>query len=1206
MKKKKKIILVTYDMTYSGSPRALLNLASILLEKKYDVDVWSFHAGAFENELLNIGVNVGLIDEKFIYTTEFRKRIKEYDIGIVFTLFCIDVALQMQDYIQTFLYLMEGKNIPQLCRDCNIEDVKISRINNLICVSDYACEFLKDRYRLNDIDIIHNYIDEVNDRVSKNEDKISFIVSGTVEKRKGQDIAIKAFMSLPRKLRNRAELVILGDVPKWSEDYYCSINNICENIHFLDVIKDSDALYELYEAMDVFLVPSRDESCSLVALEAAMLGKALIVTENTGAKYILEDNKKNIICNEDSFKLTLLMAEYIKNPESIIDDGKKAHRAYLKYATKEIVAKEINKLIDGENDMNEVVRCICSVIMDLHDKSSELEETIESLNDQIIEDNQYVQLFVKGIDSVDELKITNEKVRVYLWDDFLDYANKGEWMSYCRAGDRFTPAYFSNTYQYVKNSMRVFVLPFYNVDDKYFLNNEFYDKGKIINLSKQPNTMIDYFDSVWIPRKLYNVSLFEDASPVVGFMQNIYYTIVQENTLQTIGNNTYEAVIASSLAKKNPIPSKEVLQSVYLRMINYCLAKYGSVSKNIQYMLLNLFKAYIANRYNINNLVTEYGDDLDEYRQIALYCISYISQDILKSDKKLSLEQKLFIIRLGQGCESKYLIDNNQLFYSNTMEKVKIKYSPIVEYMFGAIDKYKLKIEATLFVPFLPEDFSIKLKYDNKYFDVIRRNNNKPEVIFDTAVIAERIFFDAEIPLSVDGEISCFLCIDGNEIECTRYMYSRFFPVSMQFSEQYYTKNNWVLKCDAAKLIISKASQEKLFELESDFKKNMSFNNQYLRDYYHSHKKQKQIWLIWDRPTAGGDNGEALFRYLNENGNSTEDYYFIINEDCEDYKRLTDLYGNKIVPTGSMRHKSLFVISDVLIGSQTDSVMWPVEEKLFRDIVSKKPFIFLQHGITKNDMSANYSKYYQNIRLFVAAGVPEYEETRNIANYGFDEGMVRLVGFPRFDYLEKKESKYIAILPTWRKYCVEKDSNGKQAIKANFEESDYYQFYSKLLSDEKLIQACKKNGYKLLLMQHNVMKSTDSFFEVNDCVEIADESWSYNRVICEAAILVTDYSSVSYDFAYLNKPVVYCQFDEEKFYKTHTYQEGYFEYKRDGFGPVVYDEKTASESIVNYISHDCDVEKKYQKRVDDFFGYRDNKNCMRVSNAIRETIKEVI
>ena len=49
--------------------------------------------------------------------------------------------------------------------------------------------------------------------------------------------------------------------------------------------------------------------------------------------------------------------------------------------------------------------------------------------------------------------------------------------------------------------------------------------------------------------------------------------------------------------------------------------------------------------------------------------------------------------------------------------------------------------------------------------------------------------------------------------------------------------------------------------------------------------------------------------------------------------------------------------------------------------------------------------------------------------------------------------------------------------------------------------------------------------------------------------MLTDYSSVAFDFAYLRKPIVYAHFDKEAFFSgEHSYTAGYFDYERDGFG----------------------------------------------------------
>ena len=55
-------------------------------------------------------------------------------------------------------------------------------------------------------------------------------------------------------------------------------------------------------------------------------------------------------------------------------------------------------------------------------------------------------------------------------------------------------------------------------------------------------------------------------------------------------------------------------------------------------------------------------------------------------------------------------------------------------------------------------------------------------------------------------------------------------------------------------------------------------------------------------------------------------------------------------------------------------------------------------------------------------------------------------------------------------------------------------------------------------------------------------------MIGSAAIMITDYSSAAFDMAYLEKEVIYYQFDKGDIFKNnaHTYQKGYFEYSREG------------------------------------------------------------
>ena len=102
--------------------------------------------------------------------------------------------------------------------------------------------------------------------------------------------------------------------------------------------------------------------------------------------------------------------------------------------------------------------------------------------------------------------------------------------------------------------------------------------------------------------------------------------------------------------------------------------------------------------------------------------------------------------------------------------------------------------------------------------------------------------------------------------------------------------------------------------------------------------------------------------------------------------------------------------------------------------------------------------------------------------------------------------------------------------------------------------------------------------------------------------MITDYSSVAFDFAYLKKPVIYSQFDAESFYQNHVWGKGYFTYEENGFGPITRDLESTVLTLIDYIEHDCKMKQEYVDKVEDFFAFTDRNNCERVYNAIR-TVK---
>ena len=118
----------------------------------------------------------------------------------------------------------------------------------------------------------------------------------------------------------------------------------------------------------------------------------------------------------------------------------------------------------------------------------------------------------------------------------------------------------------------------------------------------------------------------------------------------------------------------------------------------------------------------------------------------------------------------------------------------------------------------------------------------------------------------------------------------------------------------------------------------------------------------------------------------------------------------------------------------------------------------------------------------------------------------------------------------------------------------------------------------------------------NDYVKIDYEKTKFQTLFNNGSLLITDYSSVAFDFAYLYKPVIYYQYGEDYHFNL---EESYFDYETMGMGEVCKDEDELVDIIIYYIENQCKIKDKYSKRIDDFFLFNDKNNCKRVHEAIK-------
>lgn len=362
---------------------------------------------------------------------------------------------------------------------------------------------------------------------------------------------------------------------------------------------------------------------------------------------------------------------------------------------------------------------------------------------------------------------------------------------------------------------------------------------------------------------------------------------------------------------------------------------------------------------------------------------------------------------------------------------------------------------------------------------------------------------------------------------------------------------------------------------------------------------RKRIWLFSDRVMRAGDNGEAMFRYVCQHPVKGVKPCFVLHSKSADWAAMKRV--GTVIPYDSMRAKLIHLIAECVISSSGDlSVRNPFAERIpyYCDLMPNQRYVFLQHGVTKDDQSAWLNRRNKGIDGFVTSGRPEWEDIAHGANYGYDEAQIWLTGMPRYDLLRRDSKRWVTIMPTWRQYLMTRydpKNGGWLMDEERFLESGFFCFYAALLKHPRLIAAAREYGYTLQCCLHPNLLPYAHLFGADEAVSMLGEDTPYRTIFAQSDLLVTDYSSTAFDFAWLHQPVIYAQFDAEEFFSgAHVYQKGYFDYERDGFGPVTHDLEGTVDAMIDAMRAGCEMQPEYRRRVDSFFAWQDQNNCQRV------------
>lgn len=802
---------------------------------------------------------------------------------------------------------------------------------------------------------------------------------------------------------------------------------------------------------------------------------------------------------------------------------------------------------------------------------------------------------------------------------------EGKYVSFLDADDRLSPNALSAVWDFFElhgEETDVVAIPIYFFEGKegpHPLNYKFSQGSRIIDLYQEWDAIQLHISSSFIKRDKLTGQYFNTQLRFGEDSEMLFRLLLKKHRLGVVDQARYQyrhrtqgeksAIQRSRTDRGRYLPKMEQMTE---KTIAFCREQFCEVPKFIQYSLMYDLQWVLRMDAMPKGVLSEAEEK--EYLDRMFAVISSFDDEIIRTQRNLDKEYIYWLLQKKHDRDPEIQINK-------TTNDLELCYGGSCA---GRLSDTKLVID---FVHLEGSSCIIEGNYqtypvDNLTVSLFAQRDNKtvysevvPEVRTRKA-FGESLYvlhgYKLTIPLEEKHcRIVFFVNAEGITIK-PKCEYGWYSPISDDFKQGYYEKNGWCLRIENGDILadpitcIEKTGREIRYLSELLFDRHRHRRKAALIRmlYWLSLAGKKQpIWMVSDRRVAAGDNGEAFFRYLRK-AHPEIDARFILKKNSRSFESLKKI--GTVIENETIAEKLTALMSDYIVSSQGEwQYINPLykDRIVFRDIMGNKPFVFLQHGIIKDDLSEWLMRPNKHFFGFVTSAVPEYESILYGA-YGYSDQEVWLTGLPRYDRLKAGVNpKRITIMPTWRSYLMLdlQRENMIHPLAPDFQESDFFRFYHALLSDQKLRAAAQKNGYKISFLPHPHFQPYVSTFADCEEVEFLGTGTDYREIYETSALVVTDYSSAVFDAVYLYKPVIYAQFDREQFFSgEHNYRKGYFDYEGDGFGEVEYDLEGTIQRIVEYMENGCRMKQKYRERADQFYAFRDQNNCQRVYDKIME------
>lgn len=340
------------------------------------------------------------------------------------------------------------------------------------------------------------------------------------------------------------------------------------------------------------------------------------------------------------------------------------------------------------------------------------------------------------------------------------------------------------------------------------------------------------------------------------------------------------------------------------------------------------------------------------------------------------------------------------------------------------------------------------------------------------------------------------------------------------------------------------------------------------------------------------ESASVLYEKLIDEG--YDNVYYVVDTSIPAVQALPDKYKKNLIERDSDKHLQYYFASDRFISTETmdHAVHLRIANKRVLDKATGGGlmYVFLQHGVmymvSLNSSLRSGFRVKKNYKLHRTVVSSEAEARHFIDLAGMKPEDLYVTGLAKFDrcYMNEGADK-IVIMPTWRRWETNQ-------AKKDVEGTGYYRMI------ETMYKAVPEElRDKVVILPHPLMAERFKSEEggLGGSILLAD---SYDEVLRDCSLLITDYSSIAYDAFYRGANVVFWWRDKDECMKH--YGEGSYLMLNEGnvFGPVCMepDEITKAVRELYRKPQTPESKEKYSKIVE----FHDGRNSDRIIDKLKE------